>query len=335
MKLHALPVLVTFGALLTERCHRADESTLPSMTTEEALQIVKAALTAHDEGLGMCPVPHFNRDTRTPRFQSADTEKLTYLDNKGGGGCTNDCPDPDHQFTLPYTKIKRVFISRTQPTAACRYGNGIEVIQVIGWHEWRNFVMASVRTEDLPKVLGAFRQLNPKIAIKNSILTEIPMKQVIAAALLTLICLNESSALAADNPGNPDSYVLPQAAGMPIEQLARVVAVMGSKNTDTVFVALFDASRKEIRKRKFPVVSVSGKLLTLTPGKYFFSVQCGRLDARYLPMSMLLEAGHTYSVRCEPVPWSMPVLKFEDQTHLEWDAHVTAPAPAPAPAPAG
>jgi hypothetical protein len=148
---------------------RSGQLTLPNVSTDEAISIIQQALKSQEDGLGMCPVPHFNTDTRQPRLQSVDAEKLTYLDNKGGGGCTNDCPDPNHVFTLPYAKIKRVFISKTTPAAKCRFEKGrIEVIQIIGWHEWRNFVMASVRNEDLPRVLAAFKQLNPKIAIKNS-----------------------------------------------------------------------------------------------------------------------------------------------------------------------
>jgi hypothetical protein len=152
------------------------------------------------------------------------------------------------------------------------------------------------------------------------------MKRAIAAAMAAS-CLNGSSALAGDT-GAVQGYVLPQAAGLPIEQLARVVAVKGPKNTESKFVALFDASRKEIRVRRFPAISVSGKQLTLIPGKYFFSVACGEgVDPKYLPMSMNLAAGHTYSIRCEPVPWSLPVLRFEDQLHGDWDAHGADPAP--------
>jgi hypothetical protein len=148
---------------------RPAEIELPRVSTEEAIEIIKHNLTTQEGGLGMCPVPFFNRDTRSPRFQSADTEKLTYLDNKGGGGCTNDCPDPDHSFVLPYTKIKRIFVSKTRPTSACRWEPGaFDVIQIIGWHERRNFVMVTVPHADLTRVLAAFKQLNPDIAIKNS-----------------------------------------------------------------------------------------------------------------------------------------------------------------------
>ncbi len=144
MKRTLHPILTVLA--MSFAAYAGEEQPLSSMTIDEAVQVVKEALTNRDEGLGMCPVPHFNRDTRTPRFQSADAEKFMYLDNKGGGARTNDCPDPDHQFTVPYLKIKRIFVSKTRPTSGCRYEKGsFEVIQIIGWHGRRNFPPAEHR----------------------------------------------------------------------------------------------------------------------------------------------------------------------------------------------
>jgi hypothetical protein len=142
---------------------------LASMTTERAVQTVARNLENRDaEGLGMCAVPGFNRDTRKPRFKAADAERFTYLDNHGGGACTNDCPDPDHEFAVNYRDIKRVFVSKTSTSSRCRHGEGLDVIQIVGKHEDRTFVMSTLRSTELPVMLAALKHLNPNIALKNS-----------------------------------------------------------------------------------------------------------------------------------------------------------------------
>lgn len=124
-----------------------------------------------------------------------------------------------------------------------------------------------------------------------------------------------------------DVYTLPAATGLPIEQLARVIAVPGPKNVASKFVALFDDKRHEIRVRKFPVVSVTGTELRLPPAKYAFTVSCARPlgDFNYVPFSMTLAVGHTYSIWCEPIPWSVPIVRFKDQSHAEWDGSAVQP----------
>lgn len=169
MKRLSIAVLCALSSACTYQVTPEGQQALASMTDDQAVQTIKKALTnQEDSGLGMCSLPHFNRDTRTPRFESADTEKFTYLDNKGGGDCTNDCPDPNHQFTVPYPKVKRIFVSRTQTPSTCRSGPGLDVIQIIGWHEKRNLVMVTVPSQDLPRILAAFKHLNPRIALKNA-----------------------------------------------------------------------------------------------------------------------------------------------------------------------
>jgi hypothetical protein len=135
-----------------------------------------------------------------------------------------------------------------------------------------------------------------------------------AAVISSAACLAQQSTVR--------GYVLPAADGLPLDQVARVVAVNGPKNSETRFSGLFGADRKEIRVRRFPATGVSGTQLTLTPGKYYFGVSCQQAvgDPRLLPMSMTVSAGHTYSVWCDPVPWSSPMIRFKDQIHAEWDA---------------
>lgn len=147
--------------------------------------------------------------------------------------------------------------------------------------------------------------------------------------ILAASCLKWSGGLATDADSEGKRYVLPQAAGLPMEQLARVVAVAGPKNSRATFNGLFDANGREIRVRKWPVLSVHGKQLVLTPAKYAISVSCaqGVESPTSVGISIELAAGRTYDVWCEPVPWSAPVIRFRDESHAEWDARKASPPP--------
>lgn len=144
------------------------KSSLATMTKDDALKTISEVLkTDEDSGLGICPAP-FAPDTKNPRFKSANADSFSYLDNRGDATCTNDCKEPDHEYVIPYDKIPRIFVTQTKAVAECNQSAGVRVIQIVSRHEGRVMVTASVREENIDRVLVAFKVLNPSIALKNS-----------------------------------------------------------------------------------------------------------------------------------------------------------------------
>jgi hypothetical protein len=114
-------------------------------------------------------------------------------------------------------------------------------------------------------------------------------------------------------------FVLPQAAGLPLEQVARVMAVSKKAEVYTTgFDGLFDKAGDPIRSSLLPV---AGDALVLTPGQYQINVICRQsIDGYRRTMKINVQAGQTYSIWCQYVQFTAPRVVINHEAHAAWDA---------------
>jgi len=143
-------------------------------------------------------------------------------------------------------------------------------------------------------------------------------RRAIAAGLACSV-LSCTLVTAEESKAKPD-YVLPAAVGLPDDQLSRLIATRHPQQSVFArFIGLGDADGVEIRKRKFPALSVNGNHLMVTPGTYHALVLCSTPKGDFSgSVKLELTPGRTYTFWCE-IGFGRPTtIEFKGESHVDW-----------------